>query len=287
MSSLKVSLNATILYSDQTCISYHDRGFRFGDGVFETVAIVNRTAYLWQAHCERLKLGLQTLSIEANLDHLDAHLHHLIRENKVVDGVARIFVTRGCGSQGYLPDGTTDPTVILEVIPSQSHFALNEAPALRLMQSKWRRFPSICLPTDVKIMQGMNAILARIEASTNGYDEALMLSVTGEICEAASGNLFWLEAGQLVTPSLSTGCLAGTMRARLMELWEKEAREISIPLDTWQQRLPRALIMTNSLRGAVAVSSLTTHHTTYHFSDSPALAEQCNRLIRNDAAAFP
>jgi branched-chain amino acid aminotransferase len=274
-----LSLNGHILPTTQAHISVQDRGFRYGDGAFETIAMVAGVPYLWEAHYARLLRGLAVLHIAVDTAYLRTHLHELSVKNNVHDGIARILVTRGCGSEGYLPAPTTPPTVLIEVTPSPSRLALQDASPIKVTLSPWRRFPANCLPTDVKIMQGMNATLARMDAAAGGYDEALMLSVAGELCEAASGNLFWLKKETLYTPALSTGCLAGVMRARLIELWQGEVTEVTIPLSEWKTS---ALIMTNALRGAIPIDSLAAEGRDYLFPKSTAFANHCNSLIAED-----
>ncbi len=282
MTSLYVSFNGTVLPEEQVSISPQDRGFRFGDGVFETLPILGGAPYLWQAHLKRLAHGLHVLRIEADLAHLNSHLRRLIMKNEAAEGVARVLVTRGCGSQGYLPVGGNAPTILLEVIPITSRFARMDEPGIRMNLSTWRRFPPACLPTDAKIMQGMNATLARMESAAAGYDEALLLSAAGDIAEAASGNLFWQCGGILHTPALSTGALSGITRARVMELWGSDIREVAVPLAAWREERPEAVFMTNSVRGAVPVATLTTETDQYIFPHSIAFANRCNALLMED-----
>jgi branched-chain amino acid aminotransferase len=274
-----ISYNGEIIPRDSVSISLDDRGFRFGDGVFETVAIVGSVPYLWQEHVARLCRGLSILSITSPLDHVSEHLAELIARNGIIDGLARVIVTRGCGSQGYLPTGEGGATVLLEVMNAPPTLAVHASP-LTMFRTQWRRFPPECLPTDAKIMQGMNATLARMEAATQGCDEALMLSMDGMICEAASGNLFWLHENVLCTPALTTGCLHGTMRQRLMQLWKAPVQEVCLSLEDWKRLSPSSCVMTNALRGAVAVAEI--FNESIHFTESDVLALRCNHLIEED-----
>ncbi len=267
---------------DDVVISPDDRGFRFGDGVFETIAIIHGTPYLWDAHMARLQRGLDVLSINADIGCLRGHVDILARKNQCVKhGIARIMVTRGCGSRGYLPVEGIKPTCLLDVlcdVPPMAQLPRVVSP-LNLYVSQWRRFPPECLPCDAKIMQGMNATLARMEAVSHGADEALMLSVNDMVAESSSGNLFWQDTqGRLYTPALSTGCLAGTMRARLMQLWPREVIECTISLE--ELTTMPAMVFTNSLRGAVPVRAIA--GSSADFPQSEELAARCNQLIIHD-----
>jgi branched-chain amino acid aminotransferase len=279
-----VSLNGKLLPSSHASISLRDRGFRYGDGVFETIPIVAGVPYLWEAHMARLHAGMQALHFTADLQHVSDHSAQLIMHHGVQEGVARIWVTRGEGASGYLPTPHAPPTILLEVTSTPLQLTQQDPSPARLCMSAWRRIPPVCLPTYAKLMQGVNSTLARMEADAAGYDDALMLSVNGEVAETSSGNLFWLHGETLCTPELSTGALAGTMRARLMQIWQGDVQEASVHLEALGGI--SALMMTNALRGAVPIISIHTEHKTLHFPASTALAHQCQSLITHDIEAF-
>lgn len=262
-------------------IAPDDRGFRYGDGVFETIALIQSIPYLWDSHIARLREGLDVLAIAADVAGLRDQVAQLAATTAITDGMVRITISRGAGSSGYLPTNAGDSTILVELTPCPT---LVDAPppSLSLYMSTWRRFPPQCLPTHIKCAQGLNATLARQEAQIHDCDEALMLSYSGHICEAASGNLFWLQGNRLVTPPLSTGCLAGTMRARLMQLWDDDVQE-SVMLPQELETID-ALVMTNALRGAVAITHIHTPSQLYHFSQSAILARTCQSLIKKDIA---
>ncbi len=275
-----VCLNGAIIPREYAYISPDDRGFKFGDGLFETIAVVNQQPYLWNEHVTRLGEGLDTLKIQADLSALRSLCTTLITKNAMHDGALRLMITRGTGSQGYLPTHISAATIYIETMPA-TRLGTAQA-AISLAVSTWKRFAPDTLPTHTKIMQGMNATLARLEAAEQGCDEALMLSTDDMICEAASGNLFWLEGDILCTPPLTTGCLAGTMRARLLDLWQGECAERSITLE--QLTDYNALIMTNAVRGAVPIRTIHTATQEHHFTQSEVFAQQCQRLIEKDIA---
>src|SRR4051812_49078958 len=101
---------------DQACISIEERGFKFGDGVFETIRISDSIPYQWDLHLARLKEGIDALKIPADLANLYALSLELIRKNNVKEGLLRISVSRGIGSNGYLPttDNAGSTTLVIE-----------------------------------------------------------------------------------------------------------------------------------------------------------------------------
>jgi branched-subunit amino acid aminotransferase/4-amino-4-deoxychorismate lyase len=247
------SLNGQILPRTEVAISPDDRGFRFGDGVFETIPVIAGVPYLWDDHLARLHHGLEILAIPADTSHLGAHVITLIQQHGIHHGIARILVTRGSGSQGYLPTYASDATVMLEVSDTIPPIASPDAaPPLTLWRSQWRRFPPECLPNSAKLMQGMNATLARMEAATHG----------------------------LCTPALSTGCLAGTMRERLMTLWGTAVQEVSCPLSELGERASGGIVMTNAVRGVVAIAGI--RNPDIALNTQPILVDRFKTLIQQD-----
>lgn len=277
------SLNGQLCEAHYLAIDPEDRGFRFGDGVFETIAVIDRCPYLWDEHLARLQHGLALLGIDACLDHVEAHLAALLASSTEPHGTLRLIVTRGRGSAGYLPTHEGEATVLMTLnaaIPELANLPAIPEPA-RLWLSRWRRFPPDCLPVEAKIMQGMNATLARLEADRRGYDEALLLSTDGHLAEAASANLFWLDGDVLCTPPLATGCLAGTMRERLRQCWGGLSEERSITPEALAHM--DAVVMTNSVRGIVPVEVIAGEGMSHcHFNGSVALAQCCiKRMLRD------
>lgn len=275
-----VVLNHTLMLCEQAHISPDDRGFKFGDGLFETIAVVAGRLYLWKEHLARLHEGLHCLGIAYDSSALYEDSMALIHANSIHHGMVRIALSRGAGSQGYLPTHEGTPTLYIEALPTAPPGTTH--PAITLHLSQWRRVPAACLPASLKIAQGMNATLARLEARAHGCDDALMLNVSGHLCEAASGNLLWLERDTLCTPDPATDCLAGTMKARLMQLWQGEVKTCTMPMNALETI--DALVMSNAVRGCVAVASVRHGAQHWQFSHSDVLAQQLNDLIIKDTA---
>lgn len=195
-------------------VSVRDRGFRFGDGVFETIRVAGGSLYQWNLHCQRLKEGLRALHIPLEIDQLEGKALELLKKNGFTEGFLRIAISRGQGSVGYLPAIDGAPTLVMETVAPAPRI---ETP-VSLWLSQYRKIPGQCLPAGVKTMQGLQSTLARMEAKENSCFEALLLDMHGHICEGSSGNIFWRVGETLYTPSLTTGALPGTMRAAVIRL---------------------------------------------------------------------
>jgi branched-subunit amino acid aminotransferase/4-amino-4-deoxychorismate lyase len=216
-------VNGRFVAADEAVLPIADRGFRFGDGVFETIRLVSGVPYQWELHIGRLHAGLDALRICP--PELDWHAiaRTLITKNRASDGFLRLSVSRGVGSHGYLP---------IEGI--KAHWAMEHIPAMPMPDHPFTLFISsvtrpalTCLPANHKLAQGVSSTLALMEARDQQCDDALMLSHDGQISEASSGNLFWISGNRLFTPALTTACLAGTTRAAVMRLSGVSVHEVS------------------------------------------------------------
>lgn len=193
-------------------ISVQERGFRFGDGLFETIRLIQGVPYQWDLHMARLNEGLKQLNIAFDTKNLHSITNELIVKNRASEGFLRLSVSRGIGSRGFLPMEETIPTLVVEtLLPVES---TPETSSLWL--SSWQKPDKKALPVHIKTMQGLNSTLARIEAQENQCIEALLLGGDNHICEGSSSNIFWVKDEILYTPSIDCGVLAGTIREAIL-----------------------------------------------------------------------
>ena len=209
-----VYFNGRFVPEEDARVSIFDRGFLYGDGLFEAVRIVDGQPFLWKEHLERLFAGGAYLSISLPLTscEMEVVLRHLLLRNQVSDGMARIAVSRGRGGRGYSPEGANHPTFAMTLHPLRDVRA-----AYKLVTSR------VVLPTDdplarFKHSSRLRQVLARAEADEAGADEAILLNGGGYVAEGITTNIFWIEGETLCTPPLSAGILEGTTRAYVLRL---------------------------------------------------------------------
>lgn len=223
-------INGTLHPKETATIPASDRGFRFGDGVFETIPLFNGRPYQWDFHRQRLQDGLAAVEIPFDITPLAAYARDLLAaqpENPdAVNGSLRIAISRGSGSRGYLPAAGTTPTLVMEVQPRPP-----VTEPVDLWLSSLRKIPPACLPGGLKLAQGLNSTLARMEAVNHGCFEALLLTLEGFICEGSSSHIFWFMGERLVTPSLATGCLRGSTREAILRVSPYPVREGTFSLN--------------------------------------------------------
>ncbi len=242
--------NHKLIKSEEICISPQDRGFRYGDGVFDALIVSNGRIYQFNWHIERLASGLQAIKINFDVAELKPLCEHLLQTNNVKEGLLRIQITRGISGRGYLPNEKATPTLLIETMAMP---VIDKSP-ISLWQSKYSKISSKALPMKFKLCQGLNSTLARMEAAENNCFDALMLNENNEICETSSANIFWLKNGELYTPSLACGVLEGSIRAAIIRLWQGKLHEVTENIETL--KTAQAVFITNVAWKVIAVSEL-------------------------------
>lgn len=239
-----------VFKEETAAIDIADRGFLLGDGVFETILLVDGVPAFLAAHLERMGGGAAALGIEAALDEkeIEGVLAELAWRNGAQKGFAsaRLTLTRGAGARGLAAaKGAATPTFLATV----SVYAPPEASSpARLIVSRHRR-NELSAATRWKTLNYLDNILARMEAAEAGADDALMLNSAGRAACASAANVFFVIAGAVVTPPAREGALAGIVRRVLLENAKAAGVEIKeAPVDA-RDAEGAPLFLSNSLIG--------------------------------------
>lgn len=267
-------VNGRYLSAKNAVVSVQDRGFRYGDGVFETLSVYQGIPYQWELHQARLEAGLKALEIPAPSEDLRAVCLRLLARNALSDASIRIAVSRGVGSRGYLPIGAATPTVVVEV---QERLPVPSDSATLWLSATEKPSPK-ALPVEHKLAQGLNSTLVRMEAARHGCLDGLQLNGDGRIAETSSANIFWRIGDALHTPSLDCGILAGTTRAALLRTTIYRIVEGPFRLEELQKA--DAVILTNTNWLAMPISSLAPKG--WEFPESTKLASEIRAVLQKD-----
>lgn len=254
---MKVVLNGKLVPEAEAVVSVFDRGFLYGDGLFETLRLYQGRPFRWAQHLERLQRGAALLGLALPFDGiaLRRFAEDLVRENRMPEAVLRIAVSRGVGPRGYSPKGAGPSTLVMSLHPAPQIDAANP-PCWRLCRS------SFTVPTGEQLARAKHAsrlvhVLARAEAEAKGFDDAILLNSAGEVVETTGANLFWIEDGTVCTPPLSTGALAGVTRGIVLELCATQGircAERSIPVEALLRT--NAVFLTQTVWEIVSVQSI-------------------------------
>lgn len=221
-----VFLNGKFLPEAEAVVPVSDRGFLYGDGLFETMRVVNGKPFRLAQHLERLSRGADFLKIKLPFapKELEKFTAQLIAQNQMPDAILRVTLTRGPGARGYTPGAEGVPTLVMTLHAAPM---LGNSAGWKLVTSSFRVAADDSLAS-FKTTSKLLHVMARAGAAEQGADEALLLNTNGEVAETASGNLFWVRDETICTPPLGPGALPGITRAVVLEICQ------SLGLETGQ-----------------------------------------------------
>jgi len=252
-----VFINDDYIPESRAVVPIFDRGFLYGDGLFETVFVANGRPFRFGQHLDRLRSGAQFLKIGWNDSDavMNARVEELLKRNGITECALRIQLTRGPGARGYSPENAINPTLILSLHPLTNVSAPDFA-QWTVVTSSFTVLAGDPL-TQFKTTNKLSNICARAEADKNGANEALLLNHRREVAETSSANVFWIARDTVWTPPIESGALPGITRAVVLEICsalELRWEERSASLDTLKRA--EAVFLTMSTRGLVDVSKI-------------------------------
>lgn len=218
--SLKVYLDGQLVDKEDARVSVYDHGLLYGDGVFEGIRVYGAKVFLLKEHIERLYESALAIRLEIPLSpaEMTKAVEETVAANGITDGYVRLVVTRGAGYLGLDIRKTSDPQVVViaDTITLYPEEYYRDGLSI-ITASTLRNHPGALSPR-IKSLNYLNNILAKIEATDAGCQEALMLNHKGEVAECTGDNLFIVKQGVLKTPSTEAGILEGITRNAVMGL---------------------------------------------------------------------
>ena len=251
-----VFLNGQFVPEAEAVVSVNDRGFLYGDGLFETIRVFNGKPFRLAQHLERLVRGADYLKIK--LPFTPKELHHfakqLIEMNKLPDAILRVTLTRGPGERGYSPKGATTPTLVMTLHAAAPLDPVN--PPQWSLATSTHRIPASDALASFKTGNKLLQVSARMEAEANGADEALILNTSGEVAEAAGANIFWVYDGKICTVPTGRGVLPGITRAVILEICQALGLPTNMRVIKPEALLhSEAIFLSQSALGLVCIAS--------------------------------
>ena len=197
-----IYLDGAYLPKEEAKVSVFDHGLLYGDGVFEGIRAYNGRIFRLDEHLDRLYDSAKTIALEipiAKAEMVDA-IREVLRRNNLRDAYIRPIVTRGVGDLGLDPRKCLKPTVIIVAVEWGAMYGDLYEKGLTAVTVSIRRNPAEALPPNVKSLNYLNNILAKIEANCKGGDEAIFFDTNGYLAEGSGDNLFVVKNGEIVTP---------------------------------------------------------------------------------------
>ncbi|MFO7173828.1 MAG: branched-chain-amino-acid transaminase [Bacillota bacterium] len=226
--SLQVYIDGRFYPKEEAKVSVFDHGFLYGDGVFEGIRAYNGRVWKLEEHIDRLYDSAKSIWLEIPMS--KAEMQQVVVEtcarNGLRDAYIRLVVSRGAGDLGLDPRKCPRPTVVciadrIALYPDEVYEA-----GMKVVTSPVRRSPPAAHSFQVKSLNYLNSIYAKILAVQLGYPEVVMLSSEGYVVEGTGDNIFIVKKGRVITPPTYLGILPGITRAVVMEI----AREHGYPV---------------------------------------------------------
>lgn len=214
-----VNINGKLVLQGEAGVSYDNGAFRYGYGLFETILFRDGEIDLRAYHCERLfngavQVGLR-MPVHMNEDWFSEEIKRTVKKNKL-EKLCRVRLQVHAGSGGLFKIQNKTPGYIIECFALDEHITqLNEMGLTVGIASGLSK--SMDSLANLKSCNAMIYAMAARQAKDNKWNDALVLNTSGNIIESAIANIFWVKDGVIYTPLLSEGCVAGTMRRKILD----------------------------------------------------------------------
>lgn len=224
----KVWLDNKLVDETDAKISVFDHGLLYGDGVFEGIRVYNSRIFELEAHIKRLYESAKAirLVVPMSKDELIRAAEKTTEANGVVDGYIRLVVTRGVGTLGLNPFICEEGRLFIIADNIQLYPEELYEKGMKVISATTVRNHPLALPPQVKSLNYLNSILAKIEALDNDVPEAVMYNHEGYVAEATADNVFIVRNGVIYTPPVEAGALEGITRGIVIKLAKEENLEV-------------------------------------------------------------
>ena len=216
---LKVYVNGNFVLQEQAVTSIYDHGFLYGDGVFEGIRAYNGRVFRLDEHIDRLYDSASAIMLDIPLskDGMKEAILETLRVNGLTDAYIRPIISRGIGDLGLDPRKCEKLNVFIISQPWDAMYGDLYEDGLTAVTVTVRRNAPESLSPNIKSLNYLNNILAKIEANYKGGDEAIILDVRGNISEGSGDNIFVVKNDIIETPPVMNN-LRGITRAAAIEI---------------------------------------------------------------------
>jgi len=256
-----VNNNGEIIEGKAHAVESSSRAFLYGDGLFESIKVINGRPINLENHYSRLIAGAELLKIRIpsyfNVDFFREKIEELVGLSKIkAGGRVRLSLDRTSGGT-YKPD-SNDATFLIEVedLPSNCFELNTKGLEIDLFISMRKQ---ACKMANYKTKNGLLYILASLDAGERSLDDVLITNEKGIIIESTSSNLFVVSNGVLYTPGLEDGCLAGTMRMQIINIaLENKMKVYECSIMPQNLLVADEVFLTNAMKGVIWVGGYRT-----------------------------
>ena len=226
--ALKIWLDGKLVDEKDAKISVFDHGLLYGDGVFEGIRVYNSRVFELEAHIRRLYDSAKAIRLEVQMSRskLISAVEQTVEANGVIDGYIRLLVTRGVGTLGLNPFICENSRLIIIADNIQLYPEELYEKGMKVISATTVRNHPLAIPPQVKSLNYLNNILAKIEALDYEVPEAIMYNHEGYVAEATGDNVFIVRDGVIYTPPAEAGSLEGVTQGVVIRLAKEENLEV-------------------------------------------------------------
>ena len=214
-----IFLNDKIITETEGNVSTNDRGFLYGDGIYETLRSYKGKPFKLAEHLERMRHSAKQLKISFDYTNADIgeRINELIDKNRSQDAYIRITLSRGTGGGRLQMDDNINPTTLIQVKPLTQYDSKLYDEGMSLIISNYRRSTSSPIYCH-KSSNLLTSILLKEEAKKRSAHEAIIMNTDEYVAECVVSNIFLVNNGNVVTPSLNTNILSGITRRTVLDI---------------------------------------------------------------------
>ena len=247
------------LSESHTILSTQNRGYAYGDALFETIKVVNGKILFWEDHYFRLMASMRIMRMEIpmnfTMEYLEEQINKTLEANTLLKSSSRVKLTIHRNDGGlYTPETNDVSFVISSRLLGEDFYSINDNFYEIDLFKDYYISPSLLstLKTNNKALNVVGSIFAK----ENGLNNCLLLNTNKQVVEALNGNVFIVKGSSVKTPPLSDGCLKGVMRSQILniakELQEYELVEESV--SPFELQKADEVFLTNVITGIQPVS---------------------------------
>ena len=280
-----VNFNGNLIDATDTFFTSENRGYKYGDALFETLKVVNGKIFFWEDHYFRLMASMRIMRMDIpmnfTMEFLEAEILKTIEANNLLNTSARVRlnVDRGEGGK-YLPNETSKVAfnIITETF-DEPFYTIKDGQTYEVDLYK-DFFIAPGLLSGLKNNNKAFQVMGSIYAKENDLENCLVLNTNKSVIEALNGNLFLVKGDKIKTPPLEDGCLKGVMRKQVLEILSKDVNLYTEETSISPFELQKAdeLFITNVVKGIVPITKY--RKKTYGNDFAKKLVDKLNTKIR-------
>lgn len=280
-----INFNGTLRSQTDSKLNTENRGYKYGDALFETLKVVNGKIFFWEDHYFRLMASMRILRMDIpmnfTMEFLESEILKTLEANDLLHASARvrINVDRGVGGK-YLPSDLAQVHFNMSAEPHQNPFYTIDTGTTCVVDLYKDYFVAPGYLSGLKSNNKAIQVIGSIYAQENDLDNCLILNTDKSVIEALNGNLFLVKDGKIKTPPLEEGCLKGVMRKQILELLAKDVNVVieEASISPFELQKADELFITNVIKGIVPITNY--RKKTYSSDFAQSLVNKLNAKLR-------